>query len=74
MAHHRGRGGRQNLVTPFVHAVGMNEQLQLELPVVLPPIDESVPERFRMTDEERLTVYREVARIRAEIAARKRAA
>jgi len=52
----------------------MNEQLQLELPVVLPPIDESVPERFRMSDEERLTVYREVARIRAEIAARKRAA
>ena len=38
------------------------------------PIDESVPERFRMSDEERLTVYREVARIRAEIAARKRAA
>jgi hypothetical protein len=52
----------------------MNEQLRLELSVVLPPVDESVPEQFRMSDEERLTVYREVARLKAEIAARRRAA
>lgn len=45
------------------------EQLEL-MPAGLPPIDESVPEQFRLSQATRELAYREIARIRREMAER----